>query len=400
MGLIKENSTLLLELLQEQLTVLKNQYPVAYATALDFYNKVAVPAYSDLNLIYGKLIKVSDIYQLGDLVKTEVLMLIKNLVKNIASTDLMNSVISNVNELVALYPEEYQSVLGIYNQVSQIKVTNILATVNSYLNEEFGITYSISAEKLTVVLPLPVSVATVRNYIEIITVYAPAYVTNVVAQLLVQGRILYKSIQAQIPVIVDYINTQAPIYLQYINNYLNTLQVIIPEYVGQIKANLPKLVDALETILLPYLEVIMDTIGKPLLGAYIITEKIVLESVKLLTTQIDEVMTMYPEVFEAISNFMVVSINLCTKYVVWALNTIIEYPIFRTVIEYIVTLTPEKAQATLVTIVDFVMSSITQLEARINVLIAAIPKEIPAFIEMHIPAFIISLITSIFSYLN
>merc|ERR1712128_227443 len=155
--LIKENSTVLLELLQEQLTVLKNQYPVAYATALDFYNKVAVPAYSDLNLIYGKLIKVSDIYQLGDLVKTEVLMLIKNLVKNIATTDLMNIVISNVNELVALYPEEYQSVLGIYNQVSQIKVTNILATVNSYLNEEFGITYSISAEKLTAVLPLPVS---------------------------------------------------------------------------------------------------------------------------------------------------------------------------------------------------------------------------------------------------
>merc|ERR1712106_657054 len=103
-------------------------------------------------------------------------------------------------------------------------------------------------------------------------------------------------------------------------------QVIIPEYVEQIKANLPKLVDTLETILLPYLEEIMDTIGKPLLGAYIITEKIVLENVKLLTIQIDDVMTMYPEVFEAISNFMVVSINLCTKYVVWALNTINQYP--------------------------------------------------------------------------
>merc|ERR1712008_208262 len=170
--------------------------------------------------------------------------------------------------------------------------------------------------------------------------------------------------------IVDYINTQAPIYLQYINNYLNTLQVIIPEYVEQIKANLPKLVHNIQEI--------VDTIGKPLF----------------------DVMAMYPEVFEAIDKFMFVSINLCSKYVVWAVNTIVEYPLVKTVIEYIVTLTPEKAQATLVTIVDFVMSSITQLEARINVLIAAIPKEIPAFIEMHIPAFIISLITSILSYIN
>jgi len=398
--LIKGNATELLQLLQEQLTVLKNQYPVVYATALDFYNKVAVPAYSDLTLIYGKLIKVSDIYQLGDLLKTEVLMLITNLVKNIGTTELLKIVTSKSNELVALYPEEYQSVLGIYNQVSEIKVSNILATVNSYLNEEFGISYSISAEKLTAVLPLPVSVATVRNYIQIITVYAPAYVNDVVAQCLVQGRILYKSIQAQIPVIVDYITTQAPIYLQYINNYLKTLQVIVPEYVEQIKANIPKILEGFETILLPYLEVIMDNIGKPLLGVYIIVEKIVLESVELLTTNIDEIRTMYPEVFAAIDNFMFIYINLCSKYITWAVTTIVEYPLVQQVIEYVATLTPEKAQATLDTIVEFVMLTIPQLEARINVLIAAIPKELPAFFEMHIPAFFISLITSILSYLN
>merc|ERR1712008_581317 len=114
-----------------------------------------------------------------------------------------------------------------------------------------------------------------------------------------------------------------------------------------------------------------------------------------ITTQIGEVMTMYPEVFEAIDKLMFISINLCSKYATWAVNIIVEYPLVQKAIEYIVNLTPEKAQATLVTIVEFMMSSITQLEARINVIIAAIPKEIPAFIEMHIPAFIISLITSI-----
>merc|ERR1711970_1115891 len=281
-------------------------------------------------------------------------------------------VTSKSNELVALYPEEYQSVLGIYNQVSEIKVSNILATVNSYLNEEFGISYSISAEKLTAVLPLPVSVATVRNYIQIITVYAPAYVNDVVAQCLVQGRILYKSIQAQIPVIVDYITTQAPIYLQYINNYLKTLQVIVPEYVEQIKTNIPKILEGLETILLPYLEVIIDNDGW--LVFYITVEKIVVESVELLTT-------MFPEVFAAINNFMFIYINLCSKYLTWAVTTIVEYPLVQQVIEYVATLTPEKAQAALDTIVEFVMLTIPQLEARINVLIAAIPKELPAFLK-------------------
>merc|ERR1711970_1706165 len=343
--LIKGNATELLQLLQEQLTVLKNQYPVVYATALDFYNKVAVPAYSDMTLIYGKLIKVSDIYQLGDLLKTEVLMLITNLVKNIGTTELLKIVTSKSNELVALYPEEYQSVLGIYNQVSEIKVSNILAKVNSYLNEEFGISYSISAEKLTAVLPLPVSVATVRNYIQIITVYAPAYVNDVVAQCLVQGRILYKSIQAQIPVI-------------------------------------------------------MDNIVKPLLGFYVITEKMVLGGVTLLTKQIEEVVAMNSEVFAAIGNFMVVYINLCSEYATWAVNTIVEYPLVQQAIEYITTLTPEKAQANLDIIVEFLMSTMGQLETRINVLIAAIAAISKEIFEMHIPAFFISLITSILSYLN
>ena len=51
-------------------------------------------------------------------------------------------------------------------------------------------------------------------------------------------------------------------------------------------------------------------------------------------------------------------------------------------------------------VIEFVKSTMTQLEARINVLIAAIPMEIPAFFEMHIPAFLISFITAILSYLN
>merc|ERR1711970_657835 len=168
-----------------------------------------------------------------------------------------------------------------------------------------------------------------------------------------------------------------------------TLQVIVPEYVEQITA-----------FLLPYQPVIMDNIVKPLLGFYIITEKMVLGGATLLTKQIEEVVAMHPEVFVAIGNFMVVYINLCSEYATWAVNTIVEYPLVQQAIEYITTLTPEKAQANLDIIVEFLMSTMGQLETRINVLIAAIAAISKEIFEMHIPAFFISLITSILSYLN
>lgn len=57
--LIKEKATVLIQLLQEKLTELKAQYPEATAFILDFYNQVAVPAYSDLAVVYGKLTKIS-----------------------------------------------------------------------------------------------------------------------------------------------------------------------------------------------------------------------------------------------------------------------------------------------------------------------------------------------------
>merc|ERR1712142_867869 len=404
--MIKEKSTELLQLLQENLAVLKTQYPVVYATAIDFYNKVMVPACSDLTLIYEKLSKISDIYQVLDLVKTDVMVLISNLVKNISTTELMNMAITKSNELVALYPEEYQAVLDIYTQVSQITLSSILATVKSYINEEWGITYSISSEKLTAVLPLPVSIATVRNYYHIITVYAPAYVSDVVAQWLVQGRVLYKYIQAQIPVIVEFINIQTPIYVEYIKNYLEKLQVIIPEYIEKLQGDLPAYVKQVQEFLFPYLEEFMSSavtyieFAKNSVYGQLV-EKKVREMVKLFMTKFDELMTMYPEELQAIKDFMVVYMNICMEYATWAVNTIVEYPPVVKAINYIVTLTPEKAQVTLDIIVEYVMTTLTQLETIVNGLIADLPKEIPAFIiEMPIPAFIITFIRSILSYLN
>merc|ERR1711872_735466 len=118
-----------------------------------------------------------------------------------------------------------------------------------------------------------------------------------------------------------------------------------------------------------------------------------------LITKHNEVMSLYPKEYQAIVDLSLY-MNICMDYAAWALNTIVEYPPVQKAIEYLVSLTPEKAQASLDTVMDFAMSAVTKMEAKVNDLIAALPEDIPAFLEMHLPAFIISLMKSVIAYLQ
>jgi len=423
--MIKEKSTVLIQLLKEKLTELKAQYPEATALIMDFYNQVAVPAYSDLAVVYGKLTKISDVYQVRDLLATEIMVFIRHLQENFSNTEIGKIVITKFMEVTEIlkivttkffelldsYPEEYQTVLRIYNQISQvtskitaITPTDILAAVKSYINDDLHITFSISAEKFTVVFPLPLSVETVHNYYQIITVNAPSFAANVVAQWVAKGLNLYKQIEAKMPVIVEYINTKAPIYLQYIKNHLDTLKVTIPQYVEQIQANLPKYLEEVQKVMLPYIQELASMVKtyfefarNSVYGKLV--EKKVGEMVKLFIAKLNEVMNLYPKEYQAIMDLLSLYMNICMDYAAWAINTVVEYPPIQKAIEYILNLTPAKAQASLVTVMEFVMSTMKQLEAKVDFLIAAIPKEIPAFFEMHLPKFIITIISAIISFL-
>merc|ERR1712243_100763 len=120
--------------------------------------------------------------------------------------------------------------------------------------------------------------------------------------------------------------------------------------------------------------------------------------VELLITKVNEVMNLYPKEYQAVMDFLSLYMNIFMDYAAWVINTIVEYPPVQKAIEYLINLTPEKAQATLDMIMNNAMSALSQLESRVNDLIAAIPKDIPAFLEMHLPAFIISFIKSIIAY--
>jgi len=378
--------------LQIKFNELKDQNPELYAIALDFYTKVAVPAISDLSMLYNKLIQITDVYQLRDFIVMDILSFVNNLLNNVSTTDLFSKLMAVFDQVVAAYPDEYDLILKTYKQITEITVGNVISAINSYLFEKFSMSFSISAEKFTAVFPLPVNVATVRAYYQMITVYAPAYAFDVLSKGVVQGRLVYKYIEAQVPVVIDYITTIAPIYLQYINEYVEMLQVVIPKFINDMQAVLPQYIDRAQAFLLPYVKesiammetsynvVRASTYGK-------LVEEMVKDIIDLIFIKFNEIVELYPTEIQAIKDFVVLYVNICADYATWIIKTVVEHPIAQKILNYIATLTPEKAQADLTPVLDFVMSVLLQVQSTLNELIASLPKDIPTFVKLHIPFF-------------
>merc|ERR1712142_1043758 len=351
-----------------------------YAIALDFYTKVAVPAVSDLTMLFNKIFQITDVYQLRDFIVMDVLSFVNNLLNNISTTDLFSKLMAVFDQVIAAYPDEYDMILKTYKQMTEVTVGNVISAINSYLFEKFGMSFSISAEKFTAVFPLPVNVATVRAYYQMITVYAPAYAID-------QGRLVYKYIEAQgrflfkymsniLPGIIDYIITQGPIYLQYVVDYVQMIQVGI--------FNLLELDD-------DEVEELIDMVFEPLepLGPYIEQIQVIIFGSE---EEAGERLDYYADLFfdnvfmpileivfnikfniEIYMEFAHLAIEMIMDL---AINPVLEHPAIQPIYEYIVNLTPEKAQTDLAPVLDFVMSVLREVS-----------KDITTFIKLHIPFF-------------
>merc|ERR1712142_112190 len=223
-----------------------------YAIALDFYTKVAVPAVSDLTMLFNKIFQITDVFQLRDFIVMDVLSFVNNLLKNISTTDLFSKLMAVFDQVIAAYPDEYDLILKTYKQMTEVTLGNIISAINSYLFEKFGMSFSISAEKFTAVFPLPVNVATVKAYYQIITIYAPAYAIDAPSQGVDQARLVYKYVEAQVPVVINYITSIAPIYLQYVKEYVQMLQVVIPQFINDMQVVLPQYIEGAQAYLLPF----------------------------------------------------------------------------------------------------------------------------------------------------
>ncbi|CAL4108269.1 unnamed protein product, partial [Meganyctiphanes norvegica] len=302
---------------------------------------------------------------------------------------------------------------------------------------------NISSERFTAIVPLPVSVATVRDYYQLITVHVPALVIKALSQYIEQGRLAYYQyiesqmpvvmdyintqvpvvmdyintqvavvmdyINTQVAVVIDYINTQAPIYLQYVNDYIQELQVVIPQLINDIQVKLPE-------YLAPYVEEIkamMETSYEMARKSAFakLAEKKVKEIVELLLIKLNGVEKSYPDEIQAVKDFVILYVNICLDYATCVSNTVVEHPTVQKTIKYIQALTPEKAQADFKTVVDFVMSALRQVETSLNDLLSVLPKDIPAliavipkdilqFVKMHIPNFFLTFLETVIMYIK
>merc|ERR1712142_1082190 len=378
--------------LQIKFNELKDQNPELYAIVLDFYTKVAVPAVSDLTMLFNKIIQITDVYQLRDFVVMDVLSFVNNLLKNISTTDLFSKLMAVFDQVIAAYPEEYDLILKTYKQITEVTLGNVISAINSYLFEKFGMSFSISAEKFTAVFPLPVNVATVKAYYQIITIYAPAYAIDALSQGVDQARLVYKYVEAQVPVAINYITSIAPIYLQYVKEYVQMLQVVIPQFINDMQVVLPQYIEGAQAYLLPlvkesiammktsYNVVRASTYGK-------LAEEMVKDIIDLIFTKFNEIVELYPNEIQAVQDFVFLYVKICSDYASWIIKTVFEHPIVQKILNYIATLTPEKAQADLTPVLEFVMSVLRQVQSTVNELIATLPKDIPTFVKLHIPFF-------------
>merc|ERR1712142_923469 len=326
-----------------------------YAIALDFYTKVAVPAVSDLTMLFNKIFQITDVYQLRDFIVMDVLSFVNNLLNNISTTDLFSKLMAVFDQVIAAYPDEYDMILKTYKQMTEVTVGNVISAINSYLFEKFGMSFSISAEKFTAVFPLPVNVATVKAYYQMITVYAPAYAIEALSQGVDQGRLVYK--------------------------YINDMQAVLPQYIEQAQAYvLPYVKESMAMMETSYNVVRASTYGK-------LAEEMVKNIIDLIFTKFNEIVELYPNEIQAVQDFVVLYVSICTDYATWIINTVFEHPIVQKILNYIATLTPEKAQADLTPVLEFVMSVLPQVQSTVNELIATLPKDIPTFVKLHIPFF-------------
>merc|ERR1712142_1282073 len=326
-----------------------------YAIALDFYTKVAVPAISDLTMLFNEIIQITDVYQLRDFMVMDVLLFVNNMLKNISTTDLFSKLMAVFDQVIAAYPEEYDLILKTYKQITEVTLSNVISAINSYLFEKFGMSFSISAEKFTAVFPLPVNVATVKAYYQIITIYAPAYAIEALSQGVDQGRLVYK--------------------------YINDMQAVLPQYIEQAQAYvLPYVKESMAMMETSYNVVRASTYGK-------LAEEMVKNIIDLIFTKFNEIVELYPNEIQAVQDFVVLYVRVCSDYATWIINTVFEHPIVQKILNYIATLTPEKAQADLTPVLEFVMSVLPQVQSTVNELIATLPKDIPTFVKLHIPFF-------------
>ncbi|CAL4156414.1 unnamed protein product, partial [Meganyctiphanes norvegica] len=337
----------------------------------------------------------ADLYQLKDFVTTDVLSFVDKLLKGMSDTALFSEVLAAYDQIVAAYPDEYNLILKTFRQINEITLSNVISAINSYLFEKFGMSFSISPGKLTAVAPLPVSAATVRNLYQLITVYAPAYTMDVLAQLAEQTRYVYYNSLDVLDSIYLSLSLNSDLYIQFVKDYIEWLEVAISHIDDDyIEDTIDAIFDIDNIDLIePYLEAFAETkFGALVLEKLEIFFEFVFENYgDMLEELFDEMLELWFKTFIMFQVYWEFTVELVVETILddptfqSIIESISNDPTFQSIIDFIGTLTPSKVQAYLTPLANNLWEYI----------LLTLNDVIIPFVRYHMPRFIVVFIENV-----
>merc|ERR1711970_300026 len=379
---------------------LRAYFPAVIDVIVDVWGHVIVPVYNDLVTLLTKLMKTkfTSVWEVIDLLVVETLNFSNNVVTHLMNCDVVKMIITKVKLLIETNPiigTLYRAVADIVlnvllalktdltmiwnklmaiptfkklvDYILQIFNTKVLdmeavtwesftAGSHVFVSEVLGLTYTLSANHFTAVIPLPCSVTTLSNIWTNITAYLSAFLTHVI-------RILNFVIET-IPVALKagWLNANA---------WIKFISFEIPIILEFIKIETPKMINGWIPNIKNFFAFVKNT-----------------HTFKLVMAKADELTKMYPAEWAEVKAFIESIIdNTMDRF--WKFYDIVmKFPWVRAVVNYFYQIINKiDIHATMV-------SSISSVSSSVSSFASSIYNDVPAFVKLHTPSFLSAWLTS------
>merc|ERR1711970_1482392 len=265
---VKLMSTELVAVIIEKITQLKVMFPNVTAAIVDLWTGFIVPVWGDITSFIWKIatLDIASVRHLITYLWTEIPVVVNSIIARLMNIEIVKTFIAMVTQFIEANPQIkslVEVVLGVWQNIWKallvdiqklvdtimdipmikkivawvqdviltqsisldFSIDAILATVHSFVTDALGVTYSIAGDRIFAVVPLPLSVSSLKYIWTSITAQLPAFIVELIKTLnafienlpaLVQkiketAMVWFNFIAAQIPGILKFVETQVPI---------------------------------------------------------------------------------------------------------------------------------------------------------------------------------------------
>merc|ERR1711970_573467 len=388
-------STELMAVIIEYITQLTAMFPNVTAAIVDLWTSFIVPVWGDIVDFIWKVmtLDIASVRHLITYLWTEIPLVLKSIVARLMNTEIVKTFIAMVTQFIEANPQIkslVEVVLGVWQNIWKalmvdiqklvdtlmdiplikkivawvqaliiaesisldFSIEAIIATVHSFVTDALGVTYSIAGDRIFAVVPLPVSVSTLKYIWTSVTAQLPAFIVELIRTLnafienlpaLVQKMketaiVWFNFVAAQVPGILKFVETQIPIIINEVTATLNN-----------------------------FTDFLMNT-----------------DIVKFLIAKINEIIAMYPEQFNMIKEYLQAIVGFVVEWTMLLYNKLMTVPLIKKIVDFILDIINRKDLYT------SMVSSLSLVSASVSSYSAAAASNVPVFIKLHTPTVVAS----------